>query len=92
MTREERNAYHREWRARNKERLNAEQRERYANDVEYREKMKANSGIYKSENPEKVKEYVENNKEKLKIYNANYYVNNTIEKRRKAKERKIENE
>jgi len=83
-------------RAKHKERWNAEQRERYANDPEYAEKIRQKHRDYRANNPEyrermklKTEEWIENNKERYKEYKKQYQIENKewiAEKQKKYRE------
>ena len=94
MTKEERRAYSREYYRKNREKILAEYREKYANDESFR-KAKINSAeIYNETNKDKIKErkskYYEKKKDKFREYFDEYYTQNkdTINGKRKYKWRK----
>ena len=79
MTKEERRAYSREYYRKNREKILAEYRERYANDADFR-KAKINSAeIYNETNKDKIKERKSKYYEKIKT-NLGNILTNTIHK------------
>ena len=60
--------------------INERAREKYANDVEFREKVREYSIIYRNANKERIKEsdkvYRDTHKEKVREKGKNYYANN----------------
>ena len=89
MTKEERREYARLYYHKNKDKILAENRERYAKDSAYREAKINNARCYNETNKEKIKErksaYYETNKEKVKEYFGNYYNKNKYKLSNKRK-------
>ena len=91
MTKEERKAYNKAYYEKHKEKLLAEQHERYHNDEEYRKTMIQNAILYRAMNPDKVKEYsrkrYEKQKDEVQVYFRKYYAKNKklISNKRKEK-------
>ena len=83
-------------RAKHRDRWNAKQRERYANDLEYKEKLIQKRKDYWKNNPEyrekmklKNKEWIENNRERYEEYKKQYGIENKewiSEKQKKYRE------
>lgn len=74
------NEYARNWNAKNRDRVNARRRERYASNKELREKIKAQTQEWKQNNPEKAKasiaQWKSKNKDKIKEYARAWRQNN----------------
>lgn len=81
--REEHNKYTREYRKKNKEKINQKKRldyQKYKDTLKFKEKNQRNAKIYYDKNKQKIfdrkKQYSQNNKEKLRIYRQEYYRKN----------------